>query len=173
MSRNRFRIAGMLAGLTALAASLFPSMALADVQPEQVPQSLQAAIKAEVESKGFEYAGLCRVVNEQQPLPFGKYCAFVLSIEHDIAEVTYGPVASDQITRVNFVSQNGTWVKQGSTAPTTPTSPSNPATPKPPSTGDGVVNEGGTNNSNLAVMGGIAALAVAGLGMTVGYSRKR
>jgi hypothetical protein len=161
----------MLAGLAALAGSLFPTMALAEVQPEQVPQSLQAATKAEVESKGFEYAGLCRVVNEQQPLPFGKYCSFVLSIEHDMAEVTYGPVASDQITRVNFVNQNGTWVKQGTATPTTPANSG--GTPKPPSTGDGAVKDGGTDNSSLAVMGGIATLAVAGLGMTVAYSRKR
>ncbi len=163
MSRNRIRIAAALAGLAALTASLFPTMALADTPTEQIPANLQAAIKAEIEGKGHQYAGLCRVVNEQQPLPFGQYCAFVLSIENDIAEVSYGPVASDAITRVNFVNQNGNWVKEGTTTPTTPTIPSNPSTPRPPATGDGMADDSDSDTMPLVL--GAAAAAVAGLGV--------
>jgi hypothetical protein len=176
MSRYRLRIAGALAGLAAITASLLPSMAFAEVNPDQVPASLNAAIKAEIESKGHKYAGLCRVVNEGNPVP-GEYCAFVLSIEHDIAEVTYGRVLSDELTRVNFHNQNGTWVKEGTTPttptqPTTPTTPSNPSTPKPPATGDGLSEDSGSDST--AVLFGAAAVAVAGLGVTgVAIARKR
>ena len=170
MSRYRIRIAAALAGLAALTASLFPTMALADLGPEQIPADLRAAIKVEVESKGHKYAGLGREVNQQNPLPFGEYVAFVQSIEHDIAEVTYGPVASDQITRVNFVKQNGSWVKQGTTTPTTPTSPS---VPKPPATGNGVSDDSGSGNDS-ALLFGAAAVAVAGLGVSgLAIARKR
>lgn len=174
MSPYRFRIAGAVAGLAALTASLFPAMALADVPNEQIPANLQAAIEAEIESKGHKYAGLCRVVNEGNPVPF-EYCAFVLSIEHDIAEVTYGPVLSDELTRVNFVNQNGTWVKEG-TPPTAPSNPNNPgsdpSTPKPPATGDGVTDD--SEGSNTAVVLGAAAVAVAALGVAgVAVARRR
>jgi hypothetical protein len=167
MSRIRIRIAAALAGVAALTASLFPTMALADLNPDQIPANLQAAIKAEVESKGHKYAGLGREVNQQNPLPVGEYVAFVQSIEHDIAEVTYGPVASDEITRVNFVNQNGNWVKQG----TTPTT-GNPNNPKPPATGNGVIDDSGSDSS--ALLFGAAAVAVAGLGVTgLAVARKR
>lgn len=200
MKLTRIRIAGALAGITALIASMFPTMALADVPPAQVPASLQAAIKADVEARGYEYAGLARVVNENPPLPFGKWVAFVQSIEHDIAEVTIGPVASDQIIRVNFVNQRGTWVKQGTatptqpttpvptqpttpapTQPTTPTPPSGnpnnpggaPATPRPPATGNDN-SDGGVDNSTLlfAVIGGALAAAAAG-GVLYSATRRR
>ncbi|MEX0782305.1 MAG: hypothetical protein WD557_06615 [Dehalococcoidia bacterium] len=177
MSRYRIRIAGALAGLAAITASLLPTMALADTPTEQIPASLQSAIKAEIESKGHKYAGLCRVVNEQPQIPVGEYCAFVLSIEHDIAEVSYGAVLSDQITRVNFHSQNGTWVKEGTSTPppptpSTPTTPTNPGTPKPPATGDGLADDSGSDNS--AALLGAAAVAVAGLGVAgVAIARKR
>jgi hypothetical protein len=168
MSRNRLRIAGALAGLAAVTASLLPSMALAEVNPDQVPANLNAAIKAEVESKGHKYAGLCRVVNEGNPVP-GEYCAFVLSIEHDIAEVTYGRVLSDELTQVNFVHQNGNWVKQGTTPPPT----QNPSTPRPPATGNGGIDDSGSDSSS-AVLFGAAAVAVAGLGVTgLAVARKR
>ena len=168
MIPNRLRIAGALAGLAALTASLFPTMALADVPTEQIPANLQAAIKTEVESKGHKYAGLGRVVNESGQYPHGEYVAFVLSIEHDIAEVTYGPFLSDEITRVNFVNQNGNWVKQG----TTPTNPGSPSTPKPPATGDGIADDSGSDNT--AVLLGGAAVGVAALGVAgVAVARKR
>ncbi len=70
MFPTRLRIAGALAGMAALTASLLPTMALAEVNPDQVPANLNAAIKAEIESKGHEYAGFCRVVNEGNPIPF-------------------------------------------------------------------------------------------------------
>ena len=172
MFRYRIRIAAALAGLAALTARLFPMMALADVPPEQIPADLQAAIKVEIESHGHKYAGLGRVVNQQNPLPFGEYVAFVQSIEHDIAEVTYGPVASDEITRVNFVHQNGNWVKEGTTAPTTPSNPGSPSTPKPPATGDGIADDSGSDDTTVLL--GAAAVAVAALGVAgVAVSRKR
>ena len=180
MFSHRLRIAGALAGLAAVTASLLPSMALAEVNPDQVPANLNAAIKAEIESKGHKYAGFCRVVNEGNPVP-GEYCSFVLSIEHEIAEVTYGPVLSDELTRVNFHLQNGNWVKEGTTpttpttpptTPTTPTTPSNPSTPKPPATGDGLAADSGSDSTGLLF--GAAAVAVAGLGVTgVAIARKR
>jgi hypothetical protein len=168
MFRHRLRIAAALAGLAALTASLFPTMALADVPNEQIPANLQAAIKTEVESKGHKYAGLGRVVNESGQYPYGEYVAFVLSIEHDIAEVTYGPFLSDEITRVNFVNQNGNWVKQG----TTPTTPTNPNVPKPPATGDGLA--GDSDSDNTTVLFGAAAVAATGLGVAgLAVAKKR
>jgi hypothetical protein len=154
--------------VAALTASLFPTMALADVPSNQVPASLEAAIKTEVESKGHKYAGLGRVVNESGENPHGEYVAFVLSIEHDIAEVTYGPFASDELTRVDFVNQNGNWVKQG----TSPTTPTNPNVPKPPATGDGLADDSGSDNTTVLLSA--AAVAVAGLGVTgLAVARKR
>ncbi len=93
----------------------------------------------------------------------------MLSIEHDIAEVTHGPVLSDDITRVNFVNQNGNRVKEGSPAPTTP---GNPSVPKPPATGDGIADDSGTDDPTVLL--GAAAVAVGGLGAGgFAVSRKR
>ncbi len=103
----------------ALALAFLPGLARADVPSQQIPESLRAAIQQHVESKGKEYAGLCVDVNANPPLPFGKYCAFVLSIEHDIAEVSYGPVASNDITRASFKNQGGAWkLMNGNDVPT-------------------------------------------------------
>lgn len=185
MKTSRLRLAGLLAGLTALVASLVPSVALADVPNDQVPASLQAAIKADVEARGHQYAGLCRVVNENPPLPFGKWCAFVLSIEHDIAEVTMGPIATDELTRVNFVNQNGNWVKQGASTPTqgsgnggtaSPTQGSGnggSATPKPPATGEGIADGDGSGNTVLFGVVGAAIAALAGAGLVTAAARRR
>jgi hypothetical protein len=172
MNASRIRIAGLLAGLAALVVSLIPTAASADVAPAQVPAGLQTAIKAEVEARGHEYAGLARVVNENPPLPFGKWVAFVLSIEHDIAEVTIGPVASDEIHRVNFENRNGTWVKQGAVA--TPTQGSGgTATPKPPATGDGLADDSGSDSTVLFGVVGAAIAAMAGAGLVATIARRR
>jgi hypothetical protein len=169
MSPTIIRIAGILAGAAALVGALLPAAAFAEVPSDQVPASLQAAIKAEIESKGHTYAGLCRVVNEQQPLPVGQYCAFVISIEHEIAEVTYGAVASDEITRVNFDYRDGAWVKQG----TTPTNPGTPGTPRPPATGDGIASDGGSG-IELGLVAAAAAVAISGLALgTAAATRRR
>lgn len=113
------RLLTPLFGLIALSLAFLPGLARADVPNQQIPGSLKTAIQQHIESQGKQYAGLCVDVNANPPLPFGKYCAFVLSIEHDIAEVSYGPVASGDITLVSFKNQGGSWkLMNGNDGPT-------------------------------------------------------
>jgi len=171
----RRRILTSLAGAVALLGALLPNLAAAEVPANQIPASLQAAIKAHVESRGQQYVGLCRDANQTSPLPVGKWCAFVLSIEHDIAEVTVGPVATNDIHRVNFVNQNGTWKLQGSPSPVPSNSPTGNATPqpantpRPPATGSGIA-EGSGPSPVLLIVASAVALAAGGLTL---YSASR
>ncbi len=113
----RARMLVTIGGIIAILAVFSPGMARADVPPGQIPLSLHTAIQQYIEGKGHDYAGLCVDVN-QNPPPYGDYCAFVLSIEHDIAEVSYGPVASGDITRVDFKNTGGNWAPMLSGNPT-------------------------------------------------------
>lgn len=116
-----------IGGLIALAFAMLPAFAEANVPSNQVPSELKSAIEQYIENQGHGYAGLCVDVNQQQPLPFGEYCAFVLSIEHDIADVSYAPVASDDISYAYFKNTNGTWspILPDSETPTPPPAENN------------------------------------------------
>lgn len=168
------RLAGVLGGAAALFASLLPGAVAAEVPPDQVPQQLEVAIRANVEARGQTYAGLCRVVNQQPQVPFGQWCAFVLSIEHDIAEVSVGRVASDELHRVNFRNSGGTWTLVSPDA--TPTAPAGgtasptPNVPAPPRTGSGPA---GTSTSQAWPLFALGALAVAGGAMGVSAARRK
>lgn len=118
----RAKLFATVGGAIALAAAFAPGMARADVPPEQVPASLRSAIQQYVESQGHDYAGLCREVIAGPSIPYGEHCAFVLTIQHDIAEVTYAPVATDELNRIHFKNTGGAW------SPILPDSP----TPTPP-----------------------------------------
>lgn len=152
---SRSRILAGIAGATTLVAALIPGLAAAEVPANQVPDDLKSVIEQHIESKGHDYFGFCREANETVPLPAGKYCIFVQSIEHDIAEITYGPVASNDITFVSFEHNNGAWELRSADEPYNPgTSP----TPRPPATGNG--GSGVTDSENSAT--GLGVIVVAG-----------
>lgn len=165
MTLSKIRMGTAIAGLAALAASLLPTAAFAEIPSNQVPNDLQAAIKAQVEARGNEYAGLCRVVNEGRTIPYGEWCAFVTSIEHDIAEINLGPVATNDIYFVSFDKAQSGWTvrqpivkvqDQGSSNQTPGTS-----TPKPPATGAGVIktaDEGDSSGDSLLLVAGVGAV---------------
>lgn len=77
---------------------------------ETISAELQAAIKAAVEARGQRYAGFCLDVN-QSPNPAqyaGQWCAFV-KLSGDRAEVTLGPVLSNELHAVTFIRAGNTW----------------------------------------------------------------
>jgi hypothetical protein len=98
--------------LAALLAVMFiVPAARADVPPDQVPSDLKLAIEQRVTSEGHAYAGLCRAID--QATTVGKYCVFVITLTSSTAEVSYGPVLSEPVARVNFAKVNGQWTTQG------------------------------------------------------------
>lgn len=173
---SRIRLRAGLAGALALTAALLPGIAAAEVPSEQVPDDLKAIIEQHIESKGHDYAGLCREVNEQTPLPVGKHCAFVLSIEHDIAEVTYGPVASNDLTFVSFLHEDGAWKLRTDSEPyeppTQPSGGSSSPTPRPPSTGGGNDPASGDGSMPIAALIALGTAALAGAGAATIAVRK-
>lgn len=158
---SRSRILAGIAGAMTLVAALIPGIAAAEVPANQVPDDLKAVIEQHIESKGHDYFGFCREANETVPLPAGKYCIFVQSIEHDIAEITYGPVASNDITFVSFEKKDGTWKLRTADQPYNPgTSP----TPRPPATGNGGMTGSSDNATGLGLIVVAGSLAAAGAG---------
>ena len=138
----------LLAGpLVVGAIALLPMGSAAQVQPDQVPAGLEAAIEAEIESRGETYAGLCEAIEQSEHV--GEWCAFVLSLSETEAEVTFGAVLSDELEEATFVQSGGDWTPQSETpktatptpttttsqsTPTTTTSPSTPSSTSPPAT---------------------------------------
>jgi hypothetical protein len=97
-------------GATLLSATLV-SAAAAEVPSNQVPDSLKAAIRADIEAQGQDYAGFCRDIQQHEHI--GEYCAFVLNLTENTAEVTYGPVLSEPTAHVTFLKVNGQWTHPG------------------------------------------------------------
>lgn len=162
------RLAGLVTGVAALIGPFLPVVAAADLPPDQIPDDLKAAIAAYIEGRGHVYAGLGPEVNAGDPASHvGEYVAFVQSIEHDIAEVTYGPVLSDAIGEVSFHNVGGTW--QLAVAPPGPGSP----TPRVPQTGSGAAagTTGGTSFLMFA-LAGAGALSIAGFATVVAARRR-
>lgn len=147
---NRFKKHLLVLPLILGALVLSPLGSSAQVPPEDVPESLEAAIKAEVESRDQMYAGLCNDIEQSDHV--GEWCATVLSLSDSEATVGIGAVASDEVEQVTFTMSGDDWeVETDSETPTPATStpestgtPSQPtATPgsgndiQAPSTGDG------------------------------------
>lgn len=95
------------------------------VPNNQIPQDLRAAIKAEVESRDKTYAGLCLEIDQNQHV--FQWCAFVQSLTQTQAEVTFGPVLSDEIERVTFTRAGAGWVAATATSTPPPTPTATPA----------------------------------------------
>ncbi len=106
---NRSLLTG-IAGALSLSA-LYATTALAEVPSNQVPSDLKAAIQAKVESEGHDYAGFCRDIEQHNHV--GDYCAFVLNLTGDTAEVTYGPVLSEPTAHITFLKIDGEWTHPG------------------------------------------------------------
>ena len=116
MSRSiRIHHGAAFAAAAALAAAMLPGLAAAQVPSSQVPDELKVVIQQYIEDQGHEFAGFCDDVNANPDgATPGTYCAMVGSIEHEIAEVFYGPVFSDEISMVSFHFENGEWTLTGS-----------------------------------------------------------
>jgi hypothetical protein len=81
--------------------ALGASSASAAVPAPEVSPYLRAAIKADIEARGFQYGGDCKF--DVMYLAPGKYCSMVQSVGANGADVTYGPYASGDITTAKFV----------------------------------------------------------------------
>lgn len=134
------------------ALSLFlVSAAIAEVPSEDVPAGLRAAIQADVESRGQEYAGLCRDVPDDGSA-VGKYCAVVLELGAESAQVGVAPYPSGDFRVFELVLRNGAWgIDQGSpgSGPTPTRSPTREWSV------EGVKVEGTTVTVRLRVFAGI------------------
>ena len=111
MNRYRLPILAAVAAAVALTIALLPGIAFANVPSSEVPDDLEAAIKAKIESEGHQYAGFCEEID--QPANVGKYCAFVLELTDDTATVSYGPVLSEPTAQITFIKVDGAWTHPG------------------------------------------------------------
>ncbi|HEY4669103.1 MAG TPA: hypothetical protein VIH05_04935 [Tepidiformaceae bacterium] len=109
------RAVAVIAGAIALWGTMLPGGASAEVPADQVPADLRAAIQAEVESRGETFAGMCREIVQHEH--YGEWCAFVQEMDEDSAEVTFGPVASDEIYTQSFMKVDGEWTSGQSEEP--------------------------------------------------------
>ena len=110
-SSHQRRLFLSVAALLLVSLSVFVQTARGQVPESQVPQDLRAGIAAEVEWRGYQYAGLCREINQAEYL--GQSCAFVQSLTPSRAEVTFGAVLSDELHEVVFPKTDGVWVATG------------------------------------------------------------
>ncbi len=114
-TRITVRAVAVIAGATALWGTMLPGGAGAEVPDDQVPAGLRAAIQAEVESRGETFAGMCREIVQHEH--YGEWCAFVQEMDEDSADVTFGPVASDEISAQSFMKVDGEWTSGQSETP--------------------------------------------------------
>lgn len=105
MSASRLLYSTLFASLLGLSVALgvHSQRASAEVVGAKVPPALAAAIKADVEARGYTYGGDCKF--DGMYLAPGMWCSFVVSISPDAAEVTYGRFASDDIMKARFGRQ--------------------------------------------------------------------
>ncbi len=111
MDARRLLITPFLAGIVAAAAifGIQAQVASAEVPLPQVSPYLRAAIEADVEARGYKYAGDIRF-DSMYAAP-GDWVSSVQSVGPDGAVVTYGKFASDEIITVKFVPKgNYGWV---------------------------------------------------------------
>jgi hypothetical protein len=116
------RAVTVLGGAVALWGAMLTGGASAQVPDSQVPADLRAAIKTDVEARGKTFAGMCREITQHEH--YGEWCAFVQALDNNSAEVTFGPVASDEIYAQQFTKANGAWTAgNGQEQPQTGTIP--------------------------------------------------
>lgn len=115
MSATRLVFPTLLAVLLGLAVALSIQLqrASAEVVGAKVPPALAAAIKADVEARGYQYGGDCKF--DGMYLAPGMWCSFVISMSANGAEVSYGRFASDEIVKATFTRQGESrWVNPAS-----------------------------------------------------------
>ena len=93
---------GMAVAVSALVALQVQS-ASAEVAATKVPPTLAAAIRADIEARGYEYGGDCKF--DSMYLAPGMWCSAVQSLGADGATVTFGRFASDEVKTAKFVRQ--------------------------------------------------------------------
>ena len=111
MDAKRLLLAPALAGALTAAAifGIQAQVASAEVPLPQVSPYLRAAIEADVEARGYKYAGDVRF-DSMYAAP-GDWVSSVQSVGASEAVVTYGRFASDEIITVKFVPKgNYGWV---------------------------------------------------------------
>ncbi len=103
MDAKRLFITPILAGaiLAAAIIGVQARVASAEVAYPQVSPYLRAAIEADIEARGYKYAGDIRF-DSMYAAP-GDWVSSVQSVGPDEAVVTYGKFASDEIVTVKFV----------------------------------------------------------------------
>ena len=156
------------------------------VQPGDVPEDLQQAIRDFLEQRGLTYAGLCNGIEQWEH--YGETCAMVLWIADGKAHVTYGLVASDELNEETFFEDETGWhaTSSGPIVPPddepyepTPAPAPNEPTPAPapnePEPGDG--NDDGSddddNRTTLLTLGAVAFGLVAVGGIGAGVLKRR
>jgi hypothetical protein len=139
----------------------------APVQPGDVPQDLQDAIRDFLEARGLTYAGLCQAIVQHEH--YGETCAFVLWMADGKAGVTYGLVASDEMNEETFFEDETGWhaTSSGPIVPPTeePGEPSPSPAPTQPTTDGG--SDDGSDDDDGFDSATLFAVAVAGLGIVV------
>ena len=149
-----------------------------DPEPEagDVPEGLRDAIRDFLEQRGLTYAGLCTEIVPWEH--YGETCAAVAWLHGGKAQVTYGAVASDELTNETFFEDETGWHATSSGPivppdydPETPTAtPSEPGTPTDP-------NDDSTGHNNdrtaLLTLGAIAFGIVAVGGIGAGTLKRR
>jgi hypothetical protein len=146
-----------------------PADPIGPVQPGDVPQDLQEAIRDFLEQRGLTYAGLCQAIVQHEH--YGETCAFVLWMADGKAGITYGLVASDELNEEIFFEDETGWhaTSSGPIVPPTedpteePTEPA-PAPTQPTPDGGGDGGDDADDDGNTAA---VFAVAVAGLGIVV------
>jgi hypothetical protein len=128
----------------------------------EVPQALRDAIKKTVEARGQTYAGLCKEIPDQSQ-HIGQWCAFVDSVRSEDADVTFGPVLSDELYSARFVKSGDTWALA--------TGSGNPGVPLPPNTGTGSMEGESKPTDWLVVVLGALVLVASG-GVVAAVERK-
>jgi tRNA(adenine34) deaminase len=105
MSASRFFLPSLVVAVAGVASAfgLQFQRASAEVVGAKVPPPLAAAIRADVEARGYTYGGDCKF--DSMYLAPGMWCSFVQSISLDGADVTYGRFASDEIVTAEFTRQ--------------------------------------------------------------------
>ncbi len=115
MSATRLVFPTLFAVVLGLSAAfgISSQRASAEVVGAKVPPTLAAAIRADVEARGYQYGGDCKF--DSMYLAPGMWCSFVISVSGTGAEVSYGRFASDEIVKVNFTREGESrWVNPSS-----------------------------------------------------------
>jgi hypothetical protein len=146
------------------------------VDPNDVPQNLQEAIRDFLEQRGLSYAGLCTAIEQHEH--YGKTCAFVIWIADGKAQVNYGLVASDEINEEIFFEDELGWHATSSGPIVPPTEEPVDPTPVPnePEPGDGSdddSNDDDDDRTALLTLGAVAFGIVAAGGIGAGVLKRR